>query len=285
LAEISAAQVKELRERTGAGMMDCKKALLEARGDVARAQDVLRERGLVKARAKLGRSTSEGMVAASLSPDARSGLLLEVNCETDFVAKTEEFRSLVRDLAELAREKRAADVEALLRLRLDGGSASDRVTQAIARLGENIRVRRLARLETGPKGLIGSYVHAGGKIASLVEIETDDPSSPGVRTFAKNLCMHVTALQPLAVRREELPADEVEREKAVLRKQSEQEGKPPGVVEKMVEGRLRKYYAEVVLLEQLLVTDPEKRVEAAAKEVGARVKAFRRLQLGEELPG
>lgn len=282
MAEISAAQVKALRDRTGAGMMDCKKALSEAGGDVTRAQELLRERGLVKARGKVGRATSEGTVAVSLSDDGRSGVLLELNCETDFVAKTEEFRSLAQALADLARGKGAPDVEALLSLPFDKGKVSDRVTEAIAKLGENIRVRRLARLDGGPGALVGSYVHAGGKIASLVEVQADDPSRPEVRQLAKNLCMHVTALQPLAVSREDLPADEVERERVVLRKQAESEGKPPQVAEKIVEGRLRKYFGEVVLLEQPLVMDPEKRVEAVAKEAGARVLAFRRLQLGEE---
>jgi elongation factor Ts len=282
VAEISAAQVKEVRERTGAGMMDCKKALLEANGDPARAQDILRERGLAKARSKAGRVATEGQIVARVSDDGRAGVLVEVNCETDFVAKTEEFSALGRELAELALERAPADADALLALALGGGSAADRVTGVIAKLGENIQVRRLARLETGEKGFVASYIHAGGKIGTLVAVEAEDPSSEDVRSFAHNVCMHVTALQPLAVTRGDLPPDEVEKERAVLRKQAQDSGKPDNVIEKMVEGRLRKYYAEVVLVEQALVMDPDRTVEKVAKAVGSRVDAFRRLRLGEQ---
>ena len=282
MAEISAAQVKEVRERTGAGMMDCKKALLEANGDSARALDILRERGLVKARSKAGRVTTEGQVVARVSEGGRAGVLVEVNCETDFVAKTEEFGSFARELAELALEHAPADPEALLALPLGGATASERVTGVIAKLGENIQVRRLARLDAGEKGFLASYIHAGGKIGTLVAVEAEDPSNEDVRVFAHNLCMHVTALQPLAVTRGDLPPDEVEKERAVLRKQAEGSGKPPNVIEKMVEGRLRKYYAEVVLVEQALVMDPDRTVEKIAKALGTEVVAFRRLQLGEQ---
>jgi elongation factor Ts len=282
VAEISAAQVKALREKTGAGMMDCKKALVDAGGDVSSAQDLLRERGLVKAGAKAGRATSEGRVAVAVAGDGRSAVLVEVNCETDFVAKTDQFQGLGQRLADLALEKTPSDVDALLALPLDSGTAKDSVTEAIAGLGENIQVRRLARLDVGEQGFVGQYVHAGGKIAAVVGVEAEDPAASEVRALAKSLCMHVTALQPLAVSSGDLPAEEVDKERAVLRKQAEAEGKPPQVVEKMVEGRLRKYFSEVVLLEQGLVTDPDKTVEKAAKEVGARVVSFLRFQLGEE---
>jgi elongation factor Ts len=282
VAEISAAQVKQLRDRTGAGMMDCKKVLVEAQGDGDRALEILRERGLVKARSKAGRATSEGLIVSSISSDSRTGVLLEVNCETDFVAKTDDFTSLARELAELAREQAPADAEALLALPLGGGTANDRVMQGIAKLGENLQVRRLTRLEAGELGFIRSYIHAGGKIGTLVTVEADDPSSPEAIAFGSNVCMHVTALQPLAVTREELPESEVEKERGILRRQAESEGKPPQVIEKMVEGRLRKFFGEVVLLEQPLVMDPDKTVEKAGKAVGARVVAFRRFQLGEE---
>jgi elongation factor Ts len=276
VAEISAAQVKALREKTGAGMMDCKKALVEAGGDVSRAQDLLRERGLVKARTKSGRATSEGRVAVAVADDGRSAVLVEVNCETDFVAKTDQFQALGQRLAELALAQKPADVDALLGLPVDSGTAKDQVMETIAGLGENIQVRRLAHMDVPEKGFVGHYVHAGGKIAAVVGVEAEDPAASEVRTFAKSLCMHVTALQPLAVSSGDLPADEVEKERAVLRKQAEAEGKPPQVIDKMVEGRLRKYFSEVVLLEQGLVTDPDRTVENAAKEVGARVVSFRR---------
>jgi elongation factor Ts len=263
-------------------MMDCKKALVEAAGDAERAAQILRERGLIKAKSKAGRTTSDGLIVASLAQDGHTGVLLEVNCETDFVAKTDEFSLLVRELAELARDRAPADVDALLALPLAKGTARDRVADTIAKLGENIEVRRLARLEAPEQGFIRSYIHAGGKIGTLVAARADDPSNPEALAFGSNVCMHVTALQPLAVCREDLPAEEIAKEREILTKQAESEGKPAKVVEKMVEGRLRKYFAEVVLLEQPLVMDPDRSVEKAAKEVGVNVLSFCRLQLGEE---
>ena len=282
MAEVSAAQVKALREQTGAGMMDCKKALVEAGGDPERAQEILRERGIFKARGKAGRATQEGRIAVRVSDDVRAGVLLEVNCETDFVAKTDQFATLTEELVALALSQAVRDADLLLAVPLGGQTVKDRVTEAVAKLGENIQIRRLARLEVGEKGFVGSYLHAGGKIGALVAVEAEDPTSEEVRTFARNVCMHVTALQPLAVSREDLPEEEVESERAVLRKQAEGEGKPPSVIEKMVEGRLRKFFGEVVLLEQGLVMDPDKSVGSVAKDVGARVVGFRRFQLGEE---
>jgi elongation factor Ts len=282
VAEISAARVKELRERTGAGMMDCKKVLLEAQGDLERATDLLRERGIVKARSKAGRATSEGRVAASVSPDGRAAALVEVNCETDFVAKTDDFGALARELAELVRERAPGDPDALLALPLGGATANERVVGAIAKLGENIRVRRLARLVAGSGGRLSSYIHAGGKIGAIVQVEASEPGRPEVEQLAKNLCMHVSATSPLAVSRESLPPDVVEKERHALRKQAEQEGKPANILEKMVEGRLKKFFQEVCLVEQPLVMDPDRSVAEAAKAVGARVVDFRRFQLGEE---
>ncbi len=283
MAEITAAQVKALRDKTDAGMMDCKRALVEAGGDASRALDLLRERGLAKARGKAGRSTSEGCVVASVSPDGRRAALAEVNCETDFVARTDKFGSLCREIVELIREQDPADREALLALPLGAGTLNDRIVDSIAALGENIQLRRYARLESGSNGLIGAYIHAGGKIGSLVQLEADDPSKPEVGTVAHNVCMHVAATHPLGVSRNDIPEQEVERERAVLSKQAEAEGKPANVVEKIIAGRLNKFFKEVVLLEEPLVMDPERTVEAAVKEARARVIAFRRFQLGEEL--
>ncbi len=282
MAEISAAQVKELRELTGAGMMDCKKVLLEAQGDVERAMDLLRERGILKARSKAGRATSEGRVAASVAPDGSSAALVEVNCETDFVAKTDDFGALSRELADLVRARAPEDADALLGLPLDGATANDRVVAAIAKLGENIRVRRLVRLAAGAAGRLESYIHAGGKIGAIVAVEASDPARPEVALLAKNLCMHVSATSPLAVSREALAPDVVEKERAMLRTQAEQEGKPPAILERMVEGRMKKFFQEVCLVEQPLVMDPDRSVAEAAKAAGARVVDFRRFQLGEE---
>ncbi len=283
MAEITAAQVKALRERTDAGMMDCKRALVEAGGDAARATELLRERGLAKARGKAGRSTSEGCIVAGVSADGLRAALAEINCETDFVARTDKFETLCQEIVEPILEQNPQDMDALLALPLGGGTVSERVVAAVATLGENIQLRRFIRLEAPSNGLIGSYIHAGGKIGSLVQVEADEPSKPEVQTLARNVCMHVAATNPLGVSRNDIPQEEVEREQAVLSKQAQTEGKPANVVEKIVAGRLNKFFKEVVLLEEPLVMDPERTVEAAAKEAGARVIAFRRFQLGEEL--
>lgn len=283
MAEITAVQVKALRERTDAGMMDCKRALVEAGGDAVRATDLLRERGLAKARGKAGRSTSEGCIVAGVSANGRRAALAEVNCETDFVARTDQFESLCQKIVEPILEQNPRDVNALLALSLEGGTVNERVVGAVATLGENIQVRRFVRLEAPSNGLIGSYIHAGGKIGSLVQVEADEPSKPEVQTIVRNVCMHVAAANPLGVARNDIPQEEVERERAVLSKQAQTEGKPAHVVEKIVAGRLGKFFREVVLLEEPLVMDPERTVEAAVKEAGARVIAFRRFQLGEEL--
>ncbi len=283
MAEITAVQVKALRERTDAGMMDCKRALVEAGGDAVRATELLRERGLAKARGKAGRSTSEGCVVAVVSADGRRAALAEVNCETDFVARTDKFESLCQEIVEPILEQNPRDVEALLALPLERGTVNERVVGAVSTLGENIQVRRFVRLEAPSNGLIGSYIHAGGKIGSLVQLEADEPNKPEVQTIARNVCMHVAATDPLGVSRNDIPQEEVEREQAVLSKQAQTEGKPANIVEKIVAGRLNKFFREVVLLEEPLVMDPERTVEAVVKEAGARVIAFRRFQLGEEL--
>jgi elongation factor Ts len=283
VAQISAAEVKALREQTGAGMMDCKRALIEAEGDAERAMQILRERGLVKARGKAGRATLDGLIVTSVSDDGRRAAIVEVNCETDFVAKTADFTSLAADLARLARDQRPADAEALLALSLDGTAVRDRVLEVVAKLGENIQVRRVAHLEAGPDGRIGCYVHAGGKLGTLVQIDADASGGADAATLVHQLCLHVTAANPLGVSRDDLPAADVERERAVLETQARQEGKPDKVVPKIVEGRLGKFFKEMVLLEQPLVMDAERTVEEVLKAAQARVVAFRRFQLGEEI--
>jgi len=280
VAEISATQVKELRDRTGAGMMDCKKALAEAQGDLSRAVDVLRERGLVKARGRAGRATSEGRIEALISDNGRVGALVELNCETDFVAKTDDFGSLLQDLARAVAEG-AGDANALLAANVGSGTGEERIVAAIAKLGENIQLARVARLEAPANGRIDSYIHAGGKIGALVQVEASEPASPKVASMLHQLCMHVAASVPLSVSLEDLNPVEVEKERAVLRAQAEQEGKPPAILEKMLEGRLVKFFKEVVLVEQPLVMDPDKSVGDVAKAAGAKVVAFQRFQLGE----
>ncbi len=279
MAKIRAAQVKALRDKTGAGMMECKKALVESDGDGERAAQLLRERGIVKASRRVGRATSEGRIAASVASDGKTAGLVELNCETDFVAKTDDYVELCQLCADTARDKPLADVDDLRQ------TVEVALTDAIARMGENIQLRRFERIEASANGAIASYVHAGGKIGALVRVEAEDPQSDTVKSLAHNVCMHIAAANPSSVSRDDLAADLVETERQVLTKQAEQEGKPAKIMVKMVEGRLSKFFKEVVLLEQQLVMDPDTTVAAAAEAAGARITGFRRLQLGEELEG
>ncbi len=281
MAEISASLVKELRERTGAGMMDCKKALAEANGDASRAAEILRERGIAKASKRVGRAGAEGLVVALVGADGKSGGLIELACETDFVAKTDEFGSLAELLARAVAERAPASPDALLDLVVDGEKLRDRVAAAVSKIGEDIALRRIERLSVTGSGLVAAYVHAGGKIGTLVALEAADPAKPEVRALAHNVCMHVAATSPASLSRDDLPKAVVDAERSVLAKQAAGEGKPANIVEKMVEGRLTKFFKEVVLLEQGLAMDPDKTVGKAAQEAGAKVVGFRRFQLGE----
>ncbi len=276
MATISAAEVKALRDKTGAGMMECKRALVEAEGDSERAVQLLRERGIAKASKRVGRATSEGRITASVSPDAKIATLVELNCETDFGAKTDDYAELCQQSADLARDQAPLDVEELRK------GMDERITAAIAKLGENIQLRRCERLESTSNGVVVSYVHAGGKIGALVSVEADDPSDEAVKSLAHNVCMHVAAVNPSSVSRDDLAANLVAEERRVLTVQAEQEGKPAKIIEKMVEGRLSKFFKEMVLLEQQLVMDPDTTVAKAAQQAGAQILGFRRLQLGEE---
>ncbi len=277
MAAITAGLVKELRERTGGGMMDCKKALTEAGGDLDQAARLLRERGIAKADKKAGRATSEGRIAAAVSADGKTGALVEVACETDFVAKTDEFVAFSDALAALVCEKEPADDAALAAMETPEGPVSERLKAMIGKLGENMGLGRFARLEVAGEGAVASYVHAGGKIGVLTQVSG---SGEAASQLAHNVSMHVAAMAPQSLSRGDLAADLVEQEREVLRKQAEGEGKPAEIIDKMVEGRLNKFFKEVVLLEQQLVMDPDTTVGKAAKAAGAEVTAFRRLQLG-----
>ena len=285
---VSASDVKALRDRTGAGMMDCKKALAAADGEVDRAIEVLREKGLAKAVKRSGRETSEGTIAMAL--DGTVGGLAELACETDFVAKTDPFQALATAIAAAAAaHPDAAGSDALGDIVLDGEKISDRIASAVGTLGENIQLRRSSRLSVG-SGHVGGYIHAGGKLGVLVALETGATGS-AVEGLARDLAMHVAAADPspVAVDRDGVPKDLVDKEAELFRRQAEQEGKPPPVIEKIVEGRIRKYYSEVCLLEQAFVKDPEKTIQALAKEVGdaagssIRVAGFVRFKLGESI--
>lgn len=268
---VTAAMVKDLREKTGAGMMDCKKALAESDGDMQKAIDYLREKGIAKAAKKSGRVAAEGAVAAFVSKDEKTGVLLEVNCETDFAAKNEQFRALEAQIAETIAEKDPADVDALNELKIGGKKISDLVIEATATIGEKLSIRRFIRYTTD--GRIASYIHMGGKIGVLVDL------TGGSVELGKDVAMQIAASQPIAVDRDGVPSEELEHEKEVLRKQALEEGKPEKIIEKMVEGRIKKFYGEVCLNEQVFVKDPEKKVsDILGKE---KVHRFTRYQLGE----
>lgn len=288
MAEITAATVKELRERTGAGMMDCKKALGETAGDMEAAIDWLRTKGLAAAAKKAGRVAAEGLIGVAVL--GTMGAVVEVNSETDFVAKNEQFQDFVRNVAQIALAT-GGDVEELLRAQYPGnGTVSETLTGNIATIGENQSLRRAARLEVG-QGVVVSYVHnsvgAGlGKIGVLVALESGADQA-ALEALGKQLAMHIAAANPLALRGEELDADLVERERAIAQEKAAESGKPANIVEKMVEGALAKYRKENALLSQLFVMDNKTKVEdvivAEAKRLGADValKGFVRFQLGE----
>lgn len=270
---INAAQVKELRERTGAGMMECKKALVETSGDMDAAVEHLRKTGLAKADKKAGRTAAEGRIALALSADGSRGVLVEVNCETDFVAKDESFTAFADRVADLALERKPADAAALNALELDGGSVEEGVKALVAKLGENIRVRRLAHV-AADGGVLGSYLH-GARIGVLVALQGGD------ETLARDLAMHVAAQHPRFIGPDDVPADVMESERGILKAQAEDSGKPPEIVEKMIEGRLRKHLGEITLLGQPFVKDPDLSVQKLLEKAGASVTGFERLEVGE----
>ena len=282
---ISAKDVKALRDSTGAGMMDCKRSLTDADGNVERAMELLRERGLAKAGKRAGRETSEGAVV--FSTDGGRGVLIELGCETDFVAKTPDFQGLASNIANailgLAGQ---ADLDAALAAPMRGETVGDAVTAAVAKMGENIQLKRVGSVDV--KGLTGGYVHGGGTLGVLLAVETD-ASGDAVADVLKDIAMHVAAHDPtpIAIDRDGMPAAEVEKERAFLTTQAKESGKPDGVIEKMVDGRINKFFAENCLVEQKFVKDPDKSVRdllaEASKTLGSEIKVahFVRFKLGE----
>lgn len=271
---ITASMVKELRESTGAGMMDCKKALTEANGDMAKAVDILREKGLSQAAKKAGRVAAEGAVVSYVSEDGKTGVLAEVNCETDFVGHNENFQNLAKSIAKQAAEKAPADVDALLATEMDGKTVKDVVTEAVAKIGENISVRRFVRYESA-EGQVYSYIHGGGKIGVLVELKGGDAE------LGKDIAMQVAAANPSYLDRTQVPSSELEHEKEVLAAEARNEGKPEKIIEKMVLGRINKYYKEVCLVDQEFIRDGDLTIAKLLKSKNAEVVRFERFQLGE----
>ncbi len=289
---ISAQMVKELRERTGAGMMDCKKALTETDGDMDKAVDFLREKGLAAAEKKAGRIAAEGMVATALSADAKEGVLVEVNCETDFVAKNEDFKAFAADVAQQVLAGNAADVEALLGetfLSDSGKTVKDELTEKVAVIGENINIRRFEKMEAAD-GCVASYIHGGGKLGVVVCGKTDVVNEE-IKTALRNIAMQIAAMDPKYVSRDEVPADFLEHEKEILMAQAKEENpnKPENIIEKMIIGRLNKEMKEICLLDQSYVQDSDMTVAQYAAKVGKENNAdfsvvrFVRFKTGEGL--
>ena len=293
MAEITAALVKELREKSGAGMMDCKRALVETHGDIEAAMDWLRTKGLSKAAKKSDRVAAEGLVAVALRDTGAGmiGAVVELNAETDFVARNDLFQNAARGVAQAALDVESGDIQALNQAALPSGeTVADHITNLIATIGENMMPRRSVKF-TVSEGAVAAYVHnvAGpevGRLGVLVALESTG-AHDRVTDIGRKVAMHIAATAPLALNTDELDPAAVERERGIFSEQAQASGKPPAVIEKMVEGRIRKFYEEVVLLKQSFVMDPdvtvEQYVERAAKELGAPVKVvgFVRLALGE----
>lgn len=272
---ITAELVKQLREKTGAGMMDCKKVLTETDGDMEKAAELLRERGIAKAAKKSGRIAAEGLVATYVSEDKKVGSIVEVNAETDFVAKNDEFVNFVNDVAEIVATSNPTDVESLLETSYKGTgkTVKEVLTEKIATIGENMTIRRFERFES--TGLIESYIHGAGKIAVLVDF------SKGNSNVAKDVCMQIAAARPEYVNREAVPQDRVEKEMEILKAQAMNEGKPAEIAEKMVQGRIGKFYSEICLVDQEFVKDPSVKVSDVLKNNDADIVKFARFEKGE----
>jgi len=273
MAEITAGMVKELREKTDAPMMECKKALTEADGDPAKAEEILRVRLGNKASKAASRVAAEGVVATFIAPDAKLGAIIEVNCETDFVAKNDDFLAFARNLAALVAKQNPVDVSALSALPLEGSSVDQVRSALVGRIGENMSIRRFARIEA--KGRIAAYVHGGSKIGVMVDVAGGDD------TLAKDLAMHIAASKPVALAKDEVPGELIRKERDIAAQKAAESGKPANIVEKMVEGAVQKYLKEVTLLGQPFVKNPEQTIEQLLKSKSAEVKRFVLYVVGE----
>nr|WP_320050649.1 translation elongation factor Ts [uncultured Desulfuromonas sp.] len=286
MAKITASMVAELRAKTGAGMMDCKKALNETDGNLEEAIDFLRKKGLSAAAKKSGRVAAEGAIVAA--GEGKVGVLVEVNAETDFVAKNDAFCNFSSAIANVVAESAPADLEALKALPFPGTgrNVGEELTHQIATIGENLNIRRFARCETAA-GVVESYIHAGGKIGVLVELQTEKADDPAVTATARQIAMHVAAASPQYLCREDVPEEVVEKEKEIMRVKAKESGKPDNIIEKIIVGQINKFYGEICLIEQAFVIDPDQKinkvVEALGKQIGAEVTlaSYERYQLGE----
>lgn len=273
---VNAKMVKELREKTGAGMMDCKKALTETDGNMEKAMEWLREKGISKAQKKADRIAAEGSAAIEVS--GNTAVLFEVNCETDFVTKNDSFKSLLKELGAHLLSQKPATVEEALEQKLqgEGDKLGDYITDVVAKIGEKISLRRFVLKEKTDNDAFGAYLHMGGNIGVLTVLEgsTDEAA-------AKDVAMHVAAVNPRYVSREEIPEEEANSEREMLKTQALNEGKPENIVEKMVEGRLNKFFQEICLLDQNFVKDPDQTVKAYVDSKGGKITGFDRFEVGE----
>ena len=290
MAEITAAMVKELRERTQAGMMDCKKALVESEGDMDKAIDWLREKGLAQAAKKASRIAAEGAVTSYITPCGCTGVIAEVNCETDFVAKTDNFMAFANNVAKHIAKSNPADVDDLMGQKFvddETKTISDLVSEATVAIGEKISVRRFARFETD--GVVSAYIHMGGKVGVLVEVKTSEEGKDNedVKAFAHDVALQIAAAKPEAVKRDEVDSEKLAREREIQRAKALESGKPEKIVERIVDGQIEKYYKEVVLLDQAFVKDPDKNISAYMAEVSKKagvpldIVRFARFERGE----
>ena len=288
MAEVTAQMVKELREMTGAGMMECKKALTEAQGEIEQAVDVLRTRGIAAAAKKAGRATNEGLIVALLTDDAKAGVLVEVNCETDFVSRNDVFAEFANKIATATLNNAPGDLDALKASEIEGQSVEALLTEAIHTIGENIQVSRFVRAEAA-SGALASYIHGGGRLGILVEFAFDKPETAQASAFAalsKDIAMQVAAANQGAVSRESFSDETIEKEKAIYKAQAAESGKPEQIQEKMAEGRLEKFFKENTLLEQAFIKDPERSVRSYVDQINKQlddsisVVSFTRFALG-----
>ncbi len=291
MANITAAQVKALREKTGAGMMDCKKALVEANGDEEKAIEILRKKGLSKAAKKADRNAAEGRVEIYITPDFKKGSIVEVNCETDFVAKTDEFVEFVSETVKTINTEDISSVEELNKAKFGEGIFEEELKVKIAKIGENIVVRRMATIKAPENGIVNGYIHAGGRVGVLVAAACDsEKTCEAIKDTLKDIAMHIAAMKPAYLNPESVPADVIEKEKEIAKAQLLKEGKPEQVIEKIIPGKIKKYYQDVCLTEQEYVKAEKKESVAealskAAKAAGGEAKLvdFIRFEVGEGL--
>ncbi len=287
---ITASDVKALRDKTNAGMMDCKKALTETDGDIEAAVKWLRERGISKAAGKADREASEGIIAARLSDDGKSGILIEVNCETDFVSRNENFVAFVDEVADTLAASDASDVDSALKVAKGDGTIEDFIKAKFIELGENIKLRKFERFDLADNGAIAQYIHMGGKVGVLVEVgaqQGETAAKDEFRDLVKDITLHIAAAAPKGLSRDDIADEVVEAEKEIYRAQLANEGKPEQIIDKIIQGKIGKFFSESCLLEQGFVKDPDTSVRKLVEETGGKlgdelvVRRFIRFGLGE----